>query len=107
MRFQNNTIANISQNLNTQINPQNIYNRNDTNMANLNTLVQTAKENFQNKNDLRNTYNARQPGNLRGEVDVQNNVNKTEFLDGDKHGNNDISGHHNMHGKKKKKCSIL
>lgn len=109
MRFQNNTIGNTNQYLNTQMNPQNIYDRNKTNMANLNTLVQINKEdNAANKNDFRNTYNAKQPVNLRGEVDVQNsNVNKTKLSDGDKHGNVDVSGHHGMHGKKKKKCSIL
>lgn len=79
-------------------------------MANLNTLVQITKEDVgANKTDFRNTYNAKQPSNLRGEVDLaQNaNVNKTKLSDGEKQANqHDISGHH-LHGKKKKKCSIL
>lgn len=103
--YQNNTIGNTNQFLNTQTNPQNIYNRNDTNMANLNTLVHTNKD---NKNELRNTYNAMAPVNFRGETDVQNsNVNKTKLSDGDKHNNNEIYRQHHMHEKKKKKCSIL
>ncbi len=92
------------------MNPQNIYDRNKTNMANINTLVQMTKEDVgANKAEFRNTYNAKQPANLRGEVDVlQNaNINKTKLSDGDKQGmQHDVSGHH-VHGKKKKKCSIL
>ena len=108
MRYQNNTIGNTNQYLNTQMNPQNIYDRNKTNMANLNTLVHMTKEdNAPNKNDFRNIYDAKQAVNLRGEIDVQNaNVNKTKLSDGDKHGSHEVSGTH-LHAKKKKKCSIL
>jgi len=95
------------------MNQQNIYERNKTNMANLNTLVQVSQEEdtAENKNEYGNTYYTKQPVNFRGDADlVQNsNVNnKTKFSDTEKQQrNNDVSGLHKTHGKKKKKCSIL
>ena len=61
MKYQNNTLGNTN-NYN-QINTQNIYDRNQTNMANLNTLVQNTKDDIP-KNEYRNTYNNRPGGNF-------------------------------------------
>lgn len=110
MKYQNNTMGNANEYTNTHMNPQILYDRNRTNMANLNTIVQATKEDVGgNKAELRNTYNAKQLANSRGELDAMKNanINKTKLSEGEKQGvQHDTSGHH-MHGKKKKKCSIL